>query len=119
MASQDLKVDVAIIGAGPVGLFCAHLLAKDGIKVAIFEKEAEVWSCNDLHILQKDGMPVLIGIDTTCEVLCLHSCGLPARIDMPLVNISYVDGFANGHVRTGVGFVRIRLACESVRIANP
>ena len=30
-----------------------------------------------------------------------------------------VDGFANGHVRTGVGFPRIRLACESTRIANP
>ena len=30
-----------------------------------------------------------------------------------------VDGFANGHVRMGVGFVRIRLACESMRVANP
>ena len=25
----------------------------------------------------------------------------------------------NGHVRMGVGFARIRLACESMRIANP
>ena len=30
-----------------------------------------------------------------------------------------VDGFANGHVRMVVGFARIRLACESMRIANP
>ena len=30
-----------------------------------------------------------------------------------------VDGVVNGHVRTGVGFARIRLACESMQIANP
>ena len=29
------------------------------------------------------------------------------------------DGIADGHVRMGVGFARIRLACESKRIANP
>jgi len=36
-----------------------------------------------------------------------------------VVKHSCVDGFANGHVRMGVGFARIRLACESMRIANP
>ena len=30
-----------------------------------------------------------------------------------------VDGFANWHVRMGVGFARIRLACKTVRSANP
>jgi len=32
---------VAIVGAGPAGLSCAHVLAREGIDVTIFEKEAK------------------------------------------------------------------------------
>ncbi len=32
---------VAIVGAGPAGLSCAHVLSRDGIDVTIFEKEAK------------------------------------------------------------------------------
>jgi glutamate synthase (NADPH/NADH) small chain len=32
---------VAIIGAGPAGLSCAHVLSREGIEVTIFEKEAK------------------------------------------------------------------------------
>ena len=32
---------VAIIGAGPAGLSCAHVLSREGIDVTIFEKEAK------------------------------------------------------------------------------
>jgi dihydropyrimidine dehydrogenase (NAD+) subunit PreT len=32
---------VAIIGAGPAGLSCAHVLAREGVNVTIFEKEAK------------------------------------------------------------------------------
>ena len=32
---------VAIVGAGPAGLSCAHVLSREGIDVTIFEKEAE------------------------------------------------------------------------------
>ena len=31
---------VAIVGAGPAGLSCAHVLSKEGIDVTIYEKEA-------------------------------------------------------------------------------
>lgn len=31
---------VAVIGAGPAGLSCAHVLSREGIEVTIFEKEA-------------------------------------------------------------------------------
>ena len=30
---------VAVVGAGPAGLSCAHLLAREGVEVTIFEKE--------------------------------------------------------------------------------
>src|SRR3954467_3412124 len=30
---------VAVIGAGPAGLSCAHMLAREGVDVTIFEKE--------------------------------------------------------------------------------
>ncbi len=32
---------VAIVGAGPAGLSCAHVLSRDGIDVTIFEKESK------------------------------------------------------------------------------
>src|SRR5688572_16382143 len=34
-----LKGKVAIVGAGPAGLSCAHLLSREGINVTIYEKE--------------------------------------------------------------------------------
>src|ERR1044072_2572406 len=38
-ASQGKKV--AIVGAGPAGLSCAHVLSREGIDVTIFEKESK------------------------------------------------------------------------------
>src|SRR5678810_122180 len=32
---------VAIVGAGPAGLSCAHVLSREGVDVTIFEKEAK------------------------------------------------------------------------------
>ena len=39
---DSLDVDVAIAGAGPSGLICAYYLAKQGFKVAIFERHLRV-----------------------------------------------------------------------------
>jgi geranylgeranyl reductase family protein len=39
MAKLDYTCDVAIIGAGPAGSMLAYLLARDGIRVALVEKE--------------------------------------------------------------------------------
>ena len=39
---QAIGKKVAIVGAGPAGLACAHALAKAGIDVTIFEKEYKV-----------------------------------------------------------------------------
>ena len=37
--SSEYDVDVAIIGAGPAGLTAGYLLSKQGLKVAIIEKD--------------------------------------------------------------------------------
>ena len=34
-----LEVDLAIVGAGPSGLVCGYLLARQGLKVAMFERK--------------------------------------------------------------------------------
>ena len=39
---SSLEVDVAIAGAGPSGLICGYYLAKEGVKVAIFERNLKV-----------------------------------------------------------------------------
>lgn len=39
---EAMDVDVAIAGAGPAGLVTAHALAKEGIKVVVFERQLRV-----------------------------------------------------------------------------
>jgi sulfide-dependent adenosine diphosphate thiazole synthase len=39
---EYMNVDVAIVGAGPAGLSAAYYMARDGIKVAIFERKLSV-----------------------------------------------------------------------------
>lgn len=39
---KSLKVDVAIVGAGPAGMTCAYYLAKNKKKVVIFERKLSV-----------------------------------------------------------------------------
>ncbi|MDZ4810017.1 MAG: FAD-dependent oxidoreductase, partial [Bacteroidota bacterium] len=39
--SGDGGVKVAIVGAGPAGLSCAHVLSREGIDVTIYEKESK------------------------------------------------------------------------------
>ena len=38
---ESIGKKVAIVGAGPAGLSCAHVLAREGIDVTIFEKESK------------------------------------------------------------------------------
>jgi glutamate synthase (NADPH/NADH) small chain len=40
-APLGVGVKVAIVGAGPAGLTCAHVLSREGIDVTIFEKESK------------------------------------------------------------------------------
>ena len=47
-ASNGRKV--AVVGAGPAGLSCAHVLSREGIDVTIYEKEKlggidDLWYC--------------------------------------------------------------------------
>lgn len=39
--SGDGGVKVAIVGAGPAGLSCAHVLSREGVDVTIYEKESK------------------------------------------------------------------------------
>lgn len=35
------RKEVAIVGAGPTGLSCAHVLSREGVDVTIYEKESK------------------------------------------------------------------------------
>ncbi|HBA54389.1 MAG TPA: ribose 1,5-bisphosphate isomerase, partial [Syntrophorhabdus aromaticivorans] len=39
---SSLELDVAVCGAGPSGLVAAHYLAKEGLKVGVFERKLSI-----------------------------------------------------------------------------
>lgn len=54
---------VLIIGAGPVGLTCAHLLAKLNIQVTIIEKQLKLTHHPSAHFLHSRTMEIFDGLD--------------------------------------------------------
>ncbi len=70
---NNLKVDVAIAGAGPAGLICAYYLAKAGKKVVVFERKLSIgggmWAGGMMFnqiVIQKEAKGILdeIGVRT-------------------------------------------------------
>jgi sulfide-dependent adenosine diphosphate thiazole synthase len=67
-------VDVAIAGAGPAGLVTAHCLAKEGIKVVVFERQLRVGGgmpgggmMFNRIVLQEEGKRILDEFDVSSE----------------------------------------------------
>jgi thiazole biosynthesis enzyme len=61
-----MEVDVAVAGAGPAGMACAYYLAKEGIKVVVFERQLRVGGgmpgggmMFNRIVLQKEGKRIL------------------------------------------------------------
>jgi thiazole biosynthesis enzyme len=69
-----MEVDVAVVGAGPAGMTCAYYLAKEGIKVIVFERQLRVGGgmsgggmMFNRIVLQKEGKRILdeFGVSAT------------------------------------------------------
>lgn len=61
-----IDMDVAIVGAGPAGLTCAYYLAKEGVKVGIFERKLSIgggiWGGGAMFneiVLQEEALPIV------------------------------------------------------------
>ncbi len=61
-----VDMDVAIVGAGPAGLTCAYYLAKEGIKVGIFERKLSIgggiWGGGAMFneiVVQEEALPIV------------------------------------------------------------
>ncbi len=70
---RALDVDVAIVGAGPSGLICGYYLAKEKLRVVLFERKLSIgggmWGGGIMFnqiVVQKDAKPILdeLGINT-------------------------------------------------------
>jgi len=69
-----MEVDVAVAGAGPAGLVTAYYLAKDGIKVIVFERQLRVGGgmpgggmMFNRIVLQKEGKRLLDEFEVSSE----------------------------------------------------
>ena len=63
---ENLWVDVAVVGGGPSGLVCSYFLAKNGFKVALFERKLSIgggmWGGGMMFneiVVQKKGKRIL------------------------------------------------------------
>ena len=59
LVSNHKKYDVAIIGAGPVGVFLAHLLTKYGVSNCLIERRLSPTSHPQAHFLNARTMELL------------------------------------------------------------
>lgn len=71
---DSLQLDVAIAGGGPSGMVCAYFLAKEGLKVAIFERDLHIgggmWGGGMLFpriIVQDEAMDIVRGFGIRFE----------------------------------------------------
>jgi p-hydroxybenzoate 3-monooxygenase len=68
---DDMRTQVAIIGAGPAGLLLSHLLAADGVESVVVESRSEAYVASRIRA----------GILEQSTVDLLRSCGLGDRLD--------------------------------------
>jgi len=68
---DDVRTQVAIIGAGPAGLLLSHLLAADGVESVVVESRSEEYVASRIRA----------GILEQSTVDLLRSCGLGDRLD--------------------------------------
>lgn len=69
---ENIEVDVIICGAGPSGLLCGYYLAKQGLKVSIFERHLKVGGgmpgggiMFNKIVFQKESLPILDELDVS------------------------------------------------------
>jgi thiazole biosynthesis enzyme len=69
-----MEVDVAVAGAGPAGLVAAYYLAKEGIKVVVFERQLRVGGgmsgggmMFNRIVIQEEGKLILDELEVTVE----------------------------------------------------
>lgn len=63
---ENLSIDVAVVGGGPSGLVCSYFIAKEGFKVALFERKLSLgggmWGGGMMFneiVVQKEGRRIL------------------------------------------------------------
>jgi len=69
---NNLELDVAVVGGGPAGLVCSYYLAKNGCKVAMFERKLSIgggmWGGGMMFneiVVQEDGKKILDEFEIT------------------------------------------------------
>lgn len=120
---QDcLELDVAVAGAGPSGIYAASLLAREGLKVGVFERNLHVgggmWGGGMLMpriVLQEDARPILEGVGVH---LASHTEGLYTADSVETVSkftASAID--AGAHIWVGIAVEDVVLR-EDDRVAG-
>ncbi len=63
---EFVDMDVAIVGAGPAGLTCAYYLAREGVKVGVFERKLSIgggiWGGGAMFnevVVQEEALPIV------------------------------------------------------------
>jgi len=71
---ESLQLDVAVAGGGPSGMTCAYFLAKEGFKVAVFERNLHVgggmWGGGMLFpriVIQQEAVDIVRGFGVGLE----------------------------------------------------
>src|SRR5690606_35195320 len=91
------QVDVAIVGAGPVGLTAANLLGALGISCALFERQGTTSFHPRGHVVNARVMEIL---RTLCLEEAVNAASLPVERHAGIGFVVSLAGEEIGHIRT-------------------
>ena len=98
---NDQRYDIAILGSGLGGLVCGYILSKNGYKVLLLEKEAQIGGC--LQTFRRFGVKFDTGmhyIGSMLEGQILHRLfsylNLTGRVPLQRLDLEGYDRFSIG-----------------------
>jgi p-hydroxybenzoate 3-monooxygenase len=117
---SETRTQVAIVGAGPAGLFLAHLLYRDGIDCVVLEARSREHIEGRVRagVLEQGTVDLMheLGLDARLRRECMVDAALDIRFGGGLIHLD-LRGLTGGKVATIYGQQEVAKDLVAARLA--
>ncbi len=121
LSGDVMRTQVGIIGAGPAGLFLAHLLAREGIECVVLEARSRAYVEDRVRagVLEQGTVDLMaeLGVDQRLRRECMIDEAIDIRFGGKLIHIHFPELVA-GKVVTIYGQQEVVKDLIAARIAS-